>query len=77
MKTAAKVFKQIVQPAVAVRLVYRNHPALAGLPGGFQHRSDFHRMMAVIINNRHTADFANFCKAAVHAFKSIQSGAPL
>ena len=69
VKTAAELFKQIVQPAIAVWLVHGDNLPITGLPRRFQYCGDLNRMMAIIIDNGDTFDLAYDGKAAVDAFE--------
>ena len=72
VETATELFEQIVQPAIAVRLVHGDHPPVTGLPCRFQYCGDLNRMVAIIINNGDTIDLVNYGKATVDAFECGQ-----
>ena len=63
-----------MQAAIAVGLMNGDHAALGRLSRCFQHRCDFDGVMAVIIDDRDTAqNLAHLGKAAVHTPEFGQS----
>ena len=74
IETGAEVIEQVVQTAVAVRLMHGDHPPLARLARGLEHGGNFRRVMAVVVNDRHAVNFAHFGKAAVNPAKTGQRG---
>ena len=70
VKARAEIVEKRVKARVALWLVDRDHAAFGGLACSFQNSSDFNRMVAVVVNDRDAADFANFGKAPVHPFEA-------
>jgi hypothetical protein len=51
VEAGRKIVKQAFKPRVAVWLGNGDHPALAGVAGGRQHRLDLDGMVAVIVEH--------------------------
>ena len=77
IKTGAKILEQSMQPRVAVRLVNGNHAPRACLPGRFKHCGNFHRMVAIIIDDFDPIHHRHPCEAAFDALEIRQRRADL
>ena len=70
----AEFSKERFQPGVAVWLHDRDHVPRAGLAGGFQHRRDLYRVVAVIVDHGDTAGLPGFGKPALDALEPQERG---
>ncbi len=70
IETGAEIIKQRMQPRIAMRLMHRDHAAFAGLTRGAQHGGDFHRVMAVIVDDGDAVHLAHFGEPAIDAAKA-------
>ena len=68
IEAGAEIVEQIVQAGIAVRLYHGIDPAIrTGGPGGGQHGTDLHRMMAIIVYNGNATRFTDLGKAPLDA----------
>src|SRR5258705_5284387 len=72
VETGTKFLEQRLQPGEAMRLHHGNDLAVGGFPSRSQHRRDFNRMMAVVIDNGDAVIFAGFGEAPPHAAETCQ-----
>ena len=49
-----------------MRLMHRDDTSIGRLPRSFQHGGNLNRVVAIVIDDRHTIYFAHTCKAAVN-----------
>ena len=67
VQAGAELVEQIAQPRVAVRLDDGDDGARIGLTRRLQHRGDFDRVMAVIVDDGGAVPFADAGEAPLHA----------
>src|SRR5499427_7698064 len=69
VEAGRELLEQRCQAGVAVGLHHGDHLALARLARGTQHGGDLHRMVAVVVDNRHAIPLAGAGEATSHAAK--------
>src|SRR5262249_13926893 len=67
IEASGELLEQRSKPCIAVRLHDRDHAPAAGFACSPQHGADLYRMMAVIIDDRHTIPFSCPRETATHA----------
>ena len=73
IKTGAKLFKQVIEPRIAMRLMHGHDPARMGLTCRFERGGNFHRMMSIVINHCNPANFSHPREAAIDALETLQT----
>src|SRR5215208_7067989 len=72
IEAGGEFLEQRGQPRVAVRLHHRDHLPVGRFPRRPQHGGNLHRMVAVIIDNRHAVPLAGAGEAPAHATEAHQ-----
>ena len=67
----------VAKPRITVRLMYRDHASVRRLTRGLQDSSNLYRMVAIVVDDRHTIDFAHFRKPSVNASEPLERGLDL
>src|SRR5690606_26894489 len=67
VEAGAELFEQVAQARIAMRLHHGDHLLVIGLTRSGEHGGDFDGMMAIVIDDRNTFDFAGFGKAPLDA----------
>src|SRR5690606_21850470 len=73
VEAGGKVFEEIAQARVAVRLDDGENAACGHLARGGEHGGDFDRVMAVIVDNADFVPVAGGGEAALHAGELLQA----